>query len=331
MKKSVVYIVLLVLLVAVAAYLYVKDQQGTLDSEYTRFGLGKDQQVDSVLLSSNGNRIKLHRRGGKWYVNEQIYARKKAVQQFFNLLEDIRIEAPAAADKREILVEEIRKHRVSVKIYQNDRLIRDYLVEQSPSRKHHNYMMVRNSSHPYLMSLPGYQGDLADLYRVDVSYWRDRTLFDYSGLDIKAVEVIYPEDTASSFLLTYQEDEFLLKDLARNQWADRFSSNKAARYFSYFGNVRFHSIIMDDSHLRDSLAQSQPFCTIHITDVKGNPRKLSTYRKPATTREDAFGQHPPYDLNFLYGRFEQSEEILLINYTEIDPLLKEINYFRENE
>jgi len=90
------------------------------------------------------------------------------------------------------------------------------------------------------------------------------------------------------------------------------------------------SVIMDDGRLLDSLRRSQPHCTIEITDKKGNHRKLLTYRKESAGQKDAFGQASPYDLNYLYGRYQPSGEILLIKYTEIDPLLKEIDYFREN-
>jgi len=329
MKKTLPYIVLLVVLAAVALYLYMQDQNSTLDPGFSSFGITDRQKVDSVLLRQEDQWVKLHRQEDTWYVNDHMYARDKAIDQFFNLLEDIRVEAPATENNLDELLGMIRENPIHVQIYQHDRLIRNYLVEQSPAKKGHTYMMVHDSRKPFLMNLPGFQGDLAPLYRVEPEFWRDRTLFDYSGLDLKAIEVIYPEKSSASFLLTYHQDQFRLRSL-ENKPVESFNSNKAARYFSYFGNVRFHSVITDNQHLSDSLKKSQPLCSIHLTDVKGNRRKLLTYRKKSESGQDAFGQQSPWDLNFLYGRFEQSEEILLINYTEIDPLLKEINYFREN-
>ena len=329
MKKSVLYIVVLVILALVALYVYLQDQNSTLDAGFTSFGIRDRQKVDSLILRQGDERVRLHRRANTWYVNEHTYARGKAIEQFFNLLEDIRVEAPAPENNRDELLAMVRENPIHVQIYQRDRLIRNYLVEQSPAKKGHTYMMVHDSRKPFLMNLPGFQGDLASLFRVDPEYWRDRTLFDYSGLDLKAIEVVYPEKSAASFRLTYHQDQFSLRPL-ENKPVESFSSSKAARYFSYFGNVRFHSVITDDQQLTDSLKQSQPYCTIRLTDDQGNRRKLLTYRKKAVSAKDEFGQQSTYDLNFLYGRFEHSEEILLIKYTEIDPLLKEINYFREN-
>lgn len=330
MKRPLIYIVLLVVLAAIALFLYMQDQQSTLDAGFTNFGVKNTGKIDSIRLSQGDQSVHLQRRNNKWYVNGQTYAREKAVRQFFNLLEDLQVEAPATESNRDELISQIRENPVEVSIYQGGQRIRDYLVEEHPAREGPTYMMMSESRRPFLMSLPGFQGDLASLFRVEPEYWRDRTLFDYSGLDLKAIEVVYPSRASASFMLTYSNDQFRLKSLEEKRFLEDFSSNKAARYFSYFGNVRFHSVMTDKHRLLDSLRQSQPYCTIRLADVDGNQRKLLTYRKKSSGTQDAFGQQSRWDLNYLYGRYEHSGEILLIKYTEIDPLLKEINYFRKN-
>jgi len=330
MKKSWIYILLLVVLALLAVYLYLQDQQSTLDASFSTFGIKKEQKVDSVLIRQGNQQVKLHREGEQWYVNEHIFARTRSIDQFFNLLDDLRVEAPAARENLDELIEQIQTHAIHVQIYKKNRLIRDYLVEDSPYHEGNTYMMVTGTGQPFLMSLPGYNKDLAPLFRANPEYWRNQTLFDYEGPDLKVVQVKYPEKQEASFTLTYQTDRFELKRPQAGQQVEDFSSNKAARYFSYFSNVRFHSVITGNTRLKDSLREAQSYCAIEITDQQGNQRKLTTYRKSSEGRKDAFGQQAPYDLNYLYGRYDQSEEILLIKYTEIDPLLKEIDYFREN-
>jgi hypothetical protein len=78
----------------------------------------------------------------------------------------------------------------------------------------------------------------------------------------------------------------------------------------------------------DSLRLSTPFCEIDLVDVNGERKNLKTYRKLSEGQKDAFGQESYYDLNYLYGLYDNFGEILLIKYTEIDPLFKEIDYFR---
>ena len=330
MKKTLVYILFIVVLASIAVYIYLQDRSNTLNPELTNFALQERERVDSVLIGQAGRKVKLHRQGDRWYVNESLYARENAVDQLFNLMEDIRVEAPAPQKNRDEIVDLFREPPLRVRVYQGKRLIRDYLVEDSEYKKGVTYMMVSGSGQPYLMDLPGYDGDLASLYESDAGYWRERTLFDYSGPDMRSVKVDYPGDTDRSFHLFYRDEQFLLESLPEEQPVKPFSSNKAARYLSYFANVRFHSLLVDQPGLLDSLRQATPYCSISIRDENGRDRQLFTYRKPSEGQKDAFGQDAPFDLNFLYGRYQDSKEILLIKYTEIDPLLKEIDYFREN-
>lgn len=262
-------------------------------------------------------------------MNQQLYAHKQNVQQLLNVFQDLRVEAPAQKTNRRQLLEIIRDNPIHVKIYGKDNIIKDYLIEDSQHKKGVSYMMMEGSNEPFIMELPGYDGDLADLVKVDANYWRDKTLFDYSGLDIESIKVTYPSEMQHSFYLSYG-DKFRLQSLAKDEYIEGFSGSKAARYFSYFANVRFHEIITDEPRIKDSLEKATPYCVFEIVDENNNMTKLYTYRKRSGGKGDPFGQQSNYDLNFLYGRFERVEEILLIKYTEIDPLLKEINYFREN-
>ncbi|MEF8809360.1 MAG: hypothetical protein V5A47_00415 [Bacteroidales bacterium] len=332
MKFSRIYIIVLVLLVAAAGYLFLKDQSSTLDPGSSDFSLGKSEVagLDSILLSKNTGTVKLYKHHDRWYLNQQLYAQEKNVQQLLNVFQDLRVEAPARKSNRQELLETIRKNPIHVKIYSGGSLVKNFLIEDSPQKKGTSYMMMENSNEPFIMDLPGYDGDLADLVKVDVNYWRDKTLFDYSGLDIERIKVVYPSDMKQSFDLSYVEDEFRLQSLADDQYIEDFNSSRAARYFSYFRNVRFEQVVSDDPHLKDSLMKTTPYCTIEILDENNNRSKLYTYRKKSEGDADPFGQKSSYDLNLLYGRFEDVEEILLIKYTEFDPLLKEIDYFRQN-
>jgi len=331
MKHTWIYIILVVSLILVAVYLYLKDEKNTLDPDVSDFSLEKEEvsALDSMVLIRNHKRLKLHRSNNRWYVNAQMYAREKAVSQFLNVLEDLQVESPAQKSNRQELLELIRSNPIYVSLYCGNDLIKNYLVEDSEYKKGVTYMMMKGSNEPFVMSLPGFRGNLATLYKLDPQYWRDKTLFDYSALDIKSIKVRYPSNMEHSFYLNYEGDVFRLQSLSENKFIEDFNGSRAARYFSYFTNVRFDRIIQDDKKLLDSLEEAIPYCIFEIMDNRQHMVRLETYRKKSEVEHDAFGQKSYYDLNYLYGRFKGAEEILLIKYTEFDPLLKEINYFRE--
>lgn len=332
MKSSWIYITMLILLIGLAAYLYIRDESSTLDPRLSDFSLEEKElgKVDSVLLTRHNESLLLHREHDQWYLNRHFHARDQKIRHLFNIFRELQVEAPVRKSNRQKVVGLIRSHSIHIKIFQQNRVIRNYFLNSSKKKSGISYMMMEGSEKPFIMSLPGYEGDIAELFRFDPEYWRDKTLFNYSGIDIKRIQVMYPSAPEQSFVLTYQHEAFRLWSPGNDQSYEQFSSSRSARYFSYFGNVRFYSVIQNDERLADSLGEAEPYCIFEITDQDNHTTRFYAYRKRSAAGKDPFGQKSRYDLNYLYGRFEDHEEILLIKYTEFDPLLKEIHYFRED-
>ncbi|MGM0497407.1 MAG: DUF4340 domain-containing protein [Bacteroidota bacterium] len=327
MKKNVLYIILVLVLIAIAVVFYFHDEKSTLLSGSDEFTLDEPEKVDSLLLKQDSVRFTLVKKNENWTLNGIVPVRKKAVNHLFDVLTELKIEAPVTKENQEEVIDLVKQNPIHVKIYSKGKKIKDYLVEDSEYKKGVTYMMMNDKSTPFLMSIPGFDGDIADLYYVDPSFWRDRTIFNYSAVDIRSVIVQYSASSKNSFELKYKEDGFSLKDLNEDKELEAVSNNKASRYYSYFSDIRYERIFKRQ-RLLDSIKQGQPFCEITVRDKSDNTLTLKTYRKPSSGESDAFGQQGKYDLNHLYGIYSEFDEILLIKYTEIDPLFKEIDYFR---
>lgn len=328
-KKHILFILLLILL-GLAVFFYFQTEKSTLTDWDADFSIRDTEKIDSFSITQDSAKVKLYKVEGRWYYNNHIPVRDRAVNQFFNVLKDLRIEAPAPKQNRHEIIDLVKQNPLEVKIYKRGRKIKDYWVEDSPYKKGSTYMLMKGSDNPYLMSIPGYNKDLASLFRIDENYWRDKALFGLSGIDIQKVKVMYPQDPDDSFQLEYRKNgKFVLRRLPSEDKIKNFKKNMASRYLSYFGNIRFQRLIREESkELVDSLRSSSPFCVIEVEDLSGKLIKLETYRKLSKGKKDAFGEKTKYDLNFLYGIYNETDDVLLIKYTEIDPLFKEISYFR---
>ena len=329
MKKTTAYIIGIILLVIIAVLFYLKDEKNTLDASVSDFALEKEEAPDSLVLKQDSLVSTLSLQHGKWMLNNRYHAREKAVNQLFNVLQDIQVESPATQSSKKTVLELVRENPLHIKIYRKGIKIKDFLVEDSQMKKGTTYMLMSGANEPFLMNLPGYNGDIALLLRADPDYWRDKTLFDYSGIDISKVEVIYPEKKSKSFILTYnKKDQFVLNNAFKKGGIEKVNTSKAARYLSYFSNIFYEKILVHSEELKDSLKKETPYCIISVEDVNGKTKTLNTFRKLSEGQKDEFGQESYYDLNHLYGVFNEFGDILLIKYTEIDPLFKEIDYFR---
>lgn len=327
-KKTTLYILTIIALLIVAVLLYLKDEKSTLDPALSDFALDEKDAPDSVVLRQDTIETVLSLKKGRWFLNGNFSAREQAVERFFNVLQNLKVESPASESAKETVIELLKENPVHVKIFEEGKKIKDYLVEDSKYKNGITYMMITGRDEPFLMNLPGHDGDIALLYRVDPNYWRNKVLFNYSGVDISRVKIYYPEKPEKSFILDYnKKDKFVLKSYKNKKEREGVDVSQSARYLSYFSNIRFESVIKD-ARLYDSLRNSTPYCEIEVKDIHGRQKKLVTYRKLADGQKDAFGQESYYDLNYLYGIYDNFGEILLIKYTEIDPLFKEIDYFR---
>jgi len=326
MKKNVLYTILVIVLVAIAVVFYLHDEKSTLLPGSSDFALDETEEVDSIYLQQDSVMVNLVKKNGRWSLDGVIPVRKKAITHFFNVLTGLQVEAPATKDTRDEIIDLVHQNPVRVKIYSKGNVIKDYLVEDSKYKKGVTYMMMKGKSTPFLVSIPGYEGDLANLFNAESSFWRDRTIYSYSAIDISSVTVNYSSGSKRSFKLEY-DDEFRLIDLNQETELESVRNDRASRYYSYFSDIRYDRIFSNQS-LLDSLRQGQPFCKISVKDKEDNKVTLETYRKPSGGESDSFGQKSKYDLNHLYGIYSKFDEILLIKYTEIDPLFKEIDYFR---
>lgn len=327
MKKSVLYTILVIVLVTIAVIFYLHDEKSTLLPGSSAFALNETEKVDSIFLQQDSLQVTLVRKTGKWSLDGVIPVREKAITHFFNVLSGLQVEAPATKEKREEIIDLVHQNPVRVKIYSNGNVIKNYLVEDSKYKKGTTYMMMKDKSTPFLISIPGFEGDIANLYNVEPSYWRDRAIFSYSAIDISSVKVIYSSGSKTSFKLNYRDEGFRLIDLNQSRELKSVRNDRASRYYSYFSDIRYEQIF-SNQRLLDSLKQGEPFCKIAVKDKNDNQLTLETYRKPSSGQKDAFGQKSTYDLNHMYGIYSKFDKILLIKYTEIDPLFKEIDYFR---
>lgn len=327
-RKTYIYLLAILFLVVVSAIVYYKDTSTTLDPGLTDFSLRNDEAPDSIFINQKDNEIVLKKESGQWVLGNEFPVSKKQIDNLFYALENLTVEAPVRESSKETVIDMVGQNPIKIQIFEDDLKIKDYLIEDSPYKKDMTYMMVRGTNEPFIMNVPGYDGDIAAMFRPEKDKWRSKEIFDYTGLEIMQVEVVYPSDSAGSFVLHYPSDnQFVVESIQNGKNSFTPDIEKASRYLSYFSGIEYETMLESDQ-IVDSLAKEKPYCRFYVEDESGKTTRLVMYRKAGAGNEDAFGQTAKYDLNHLYGYYNEVGEILLIKYTEIDPLLKEIDYFR---
>jgi len=322
-------LVVFILLIIATAYFF-NDSKGTLGSRNTHFAIEETKKIDKIKIFSPDEEITLVKESEQWKINDKYIARQSIVNNFLMALSRIQIAAPISENEKERIATVLEKEGILVEIYRKNRIPRKYYVSTSDIDNHKTYMMMAKRGDPITVRIPSFKGLVAELFSIDQSLWRNKSVFDYQPQNIKSITTEYPGDSSKSFtLINFGDGTFALKQPYKNLFVEDFNIERVVRYFIYFQGIDFERIEKELSKQKtDSLLHSAPFCIISLTNVDDFTNSITIYRKPPEKEFDEFGNKLTYDYNRAYAIFNQNNELIIIQYYIFDPLLKEIDYFR---
>ncbi len=330
MRTNLKYIVVLIGLFIFAGLYYFSNTKGTLNLKKANFSIENPEDITEIKLISSDVEVLINRNLDHWELNNNYRARTKTVMEFLRVLSSIDVYSPVSKTEKEQVASILKAEGVIVEIFKNKKVIKSFYVSKPSMNREKTYMMMMRSDQAYIVRIPLFKGNLADLFTTNENLWRDRTLFDYQPQNIKEITVSYSENLEKSFSATnYGDGTFSLKQINSDSYIESFDVEKLSRYFTYFQNIWFERIATDITKSEtDSIKNSSPFVIIEVEDINGEVNKIKIYKKLAANEFDEFGKEIEFDFNRAYALFNENNEILIIQYYICDPLLKEIDYFR---
>ncbi|MEE4198112.1 MAG: hypothetical protein V2I54_10740 [Bacteroidales bacterium] len=319
-------------LFVIAAILFLTDSSGTLNKRNINFAVQSGEKIDRIEIYTNPEKEKLtlRREGEQWKVNDKFVVREFAITNFLQAISSIVISKPVSRAQEESVKNLLEQEGRVVEIYKNNRRIRRYRVSTPQMSSTKTYMMMTGQGDPFEVRIPSFSGLVADLYKTNEGYWRDKSIFDYQPQAIQTILVKYPGKKEASFqLFNYNDGTFAVRNPYHDKYLEDFKVEKVMRYFTYFHDIEFEAIEKQvSSRKMDSIIHSPPYCEISVTDFREHKNSISIYRKAPEKTVDEFGNKLEYDFNRAYAVFNQNNELIIIQYYIFDPLLKEIDYFR---
>ncbi len=144
---------------------------------------------------------------------------------------------------------------VKVKVFEKNRLLKSFLVFKTRSNAYGNIMKIKESSKPFIVYVPGYEGDIGSGFTTNDLFWQPYTVFNLLPSEITSVSFENLADTASSFTITNSHHHFFLSGAGNNP---RYDSSLVYRYISYFAWVPFESWAVDIGETEARLIEAQP-------------------------------------------------------------------------
>ena len=320
MNRIIVRIGVLSAVVALILFIILKNRS-PFGKSNSSFLSEPDQQITKIEFSEGSRKLYLEKDKDTWLINGKTEARKSGVLFILRVLQEIRIKSPVSSElfKSEITDKGIKP--VRVKVFEKRKLLKSFLVYKTQSNIYGNIMKVNNSSKPFIVSAPGYEGDIGSGFTLNELFWQTYNIFNLMPSEIALVRLENMSDTASSFSIVNNNHHFILSDLSRELIG--WDSAMVTRYLSYFARIPFESWALDMSEDQVKNVESQrPLYKLTVETVGQKKIILTLWER--TKDENGVNS---VDTDRMFGKTQERNEIFIIRYFDIDPLLKKWSYF----
>ena len=326
MKKNLIGIFILLVLGAIAYFVYQQRGSGTIKPELYDFAVEDTAGITKVFLADKmGQTVLLERKSDReWTVNKDHKARKDAIDMLLKTIKRVEMTAPVAKTAHDNIVRLLAGKSTKVEIYKGNEKVKTYYVGDATKDNMGTYMLIEGSSTPFVCHIPGFIGYLSGRYMTRPLEWRDSEIFAYSLPQIAEIKVEFHKEPERSFRITHSKDRVvqLYKLHPKEELVRDMDTVFVKRYMLEYRNVRFEGIQPYDAERVDSIANSQPYFSITVTDREGQTKSVTSYLLPANPGAiDVEGNPLVWDLDRMHGVVNGNKsEIMLIQYFTFDRL-----------
>lgn len=289
---------------------------------------GKDQssfaaepsvEITGIELSQPGKKVALIKKGQEWTINNGREARKSAIVYMTRILTEMKIKSPVSDELFEAEVIQKNIKPVTVRVYEGRRLLKSFLVYKTGSNNYGNIMKLRVSSKPFIVNLPGFEGEIGSAFTLNELYWQPYTVFNLLPSEIASVNLQYTSDTSSSFTILNKNGHYLLS--GTDNTIAGWDTVKVKRYISYFAMIPFEKWafeVADSSYKRIENNNPNIILRVRRSDNKEIILSIWDIYSPGTGLKDN---------DRVYAKTGESSSMFIMRYFDIDPVLKKRSYF----
>ncbi|MFC2137748.1 hypothetical protein ACFLTE_06200 [Bacteroidota bacterium] len=323
--QTIIKIILLILLTIIV--IFTGCNSNTLIEAEKEFVVKDTSKVTTIIIKNSNSEIILKKYNNVWKVNSYI-ANKDYVNYLLKILNRIQIHSKIASDKTNSVKNIIDSAFVEIIIYKNRKIINNYIVSPHPVNEF-CYALSKNNNQVYSLFIPGYEYSLFPIFNTSVSHWRNKTLIGLFPGEIKSIALENNFHHDYSFKINVKgKREYELEHLtSKNKKVHNINTEKIERYISYFNQVEFTSQIERRvNYIYDSLQQKKPGYNI-IINTEDSFIQLKTYPIFIKDQVNILGDSINIDPDNLFATTNIDSNVYLMKYTDIDPIIKKLEYF----
>jgi hypothetical protein len=319
MRKAIIYTFISILLLLLTFFLL--KERSPFGGKNTSFAAKPKKEITAIEFTNGREKLYLDKKGDDWFVNKKFETRKSSILFILKILTEMEIKSPVNPEmfKKEIIEKKVDP--VWVKVSERGKVIRSFFVYKTSSNIYGNIMKLKGGSKPYIVYVPGNDVDIGSAFTLKELFWQPYTVFNLLPSEIFSVVLENSADTNFSFKIQNENHRFRL--YSQSAELTGWDTSHVVRYLSYFTHVPFESWSFNlSTDEKETIEKQTPLYKISVTGKAGEKRTLIMWERYVI--ENGVKKS---DTDRLWAKKDGSDEIFIIRYTDIDPLLKKRSYF----
>src|SRR5688500_15164048 len=186
-RNSLIVMVALLLLVALALYLHFSRTNSTTSDNPARdFAFRDTAAITKIFIADKeGSRSELQRTPSGWVVNDKDPCRSQEILNQMEVIRNVEVKMPVPKPSKESVIRIMAAAALKVEIYAGEEKVKQYYVGHETPDSEGSYMLLtdpeteKNFADPYVCFIPGFTGYLLPRYIAKEHEWRDRLVVNY--------------------------------------------------------------------------------------------------------------------------------------------------------
>ncbi|HWZ21194.1 MAG TPA: DUF4340 domain-containing protein [Cytophagaceae bacterium] len=229
--------------------------------------------INKITLLYNNKTTVLTKDLIQWEVNGKYKARPNLIQLMIVGLSKAEVKRSVAEENKKKVIEFLKQKGIRVKA-EGANWSKNFLIYTNENDANSSYYLEEGSSEPYIVYVPGFSGDMANLFKMDELDWRSKALFISTPVSLQKIKVSYPAYKTSNVEILWNANKTF-----NVVGVNKVDSVKVITYLSQFEQVNVDNYIyIDKETIMASLRKNAPQAIVEVADLDpaGN-HKLSIY------------------------------------------------------
>jgi hypothetical protein len=321
MKKNKIIISIAIILAALAVYLILNKTGQVARKELRDFTVKDTSSITKFFIADrSGHSVTLEKQDdNNWTVNKKYEARRDGINLLLDACMKMKVRTHVAKSAYNTTIKSLATTGIKCEIYQDNSLTpsKIYYVGGSTQDVLGTYMMLENSSVPFVVEIPGFNGYLTPRYSAMEKDWRATTVFRYQPDEIKSISLVYPNTPENSFVIEKNGSSYHVTSPFNNRTLQEIDTLRLINYLEHFNSLHFEGWDRElTKEQQDSVFHATPATVITVTDINGKSNFIKVYpkkaKKDSLVESSSPGDSLKYDVERMYAFMNDQNELFTI-------------------